>query len=128
MSARRSWMLELSAIQHQLLAVQHPREATAVMKLLRYGPTGREQPGLMGTDGQIRGLVGVVVDLAGDALSAASLDRLRGINSETLHTVKQPVRIGPCVGRVGKMMCIGLNYAEHAAETGAMLPKEPVLF
>jgi ureidoglycolate lyase/2,4-diketo-3-deoxy-L-fuconate hydrolase len=128
MSVGQSWMLELSAIQHQLLAVQYPREATAVMKLLRYGPPGQEQPGLMDTDGKIRSLVGVVDDLTGDALSAASLDRLRGIDSQTLQAVKQPVRIGPCVGRVGKMMCIGLNYAEHAAETGAMLPKEPVLF
>src|SRR6476620_2235087 len=128
MSVGQSWMLELSAIQHQLLAVQHPREATAVMKLLRYGLPGQEQPGLMGVDGQIRSLVGVVDDIAGDALSAASLGRLRGIDSQTLHPVKQPVRIGPCVGRVGKMMCIGLNYAEHAAETGATLPTEPVLF
>jgi 2-keto-4-pentenoate hydratase/2-oxohepta-3-ene-1,7-dioic acid hydratase in catechol pathway len=98
------------------------------MKLLRYGEPGQEQPGLLDADGQIRSLVGVVDDIAGEALSAASLDRLRRIDSQVLHAVKQPVRIGPCVGRVGKMMCIGLNYAEHAAETGATLPKEPVLF
>jgi 2-keto-4-pentenoate hydratase/2-oxohepta-3-ene-1,7-dioic acid hydratase in catechol pathway len=121
-------MLDPSAIQHQLVAIQHPNEATAVMKLLRYGEPGQEQPGLVDVDGQIRSLVGVVDDIAGDALSAASLDRLGCIDPQVLRSVKQPVRIGPCVGRVGKMMCIGLNYAEHAAETGATLPREPVLF
>ena len=115
------------------------------MKLLRYGQPGHEQPGLIDADGQIRSLVGVIDDVAGDALSAASLERLRGIGAETLPLVGLPavaaslrdadasfgetrLRVGPCVGRVGKMMCIGLNYAEHAAETGAQLPKEPVLF
>jgi 2-keto-4-pentenoate hydratase/2-oxohepta-3-ene-1,7-dioic acid hydratase in catechol pathway len=98
------------------------------MKLVRFGPAGNEQPGLVDVAGQIRSLVGVVDDIAGDALSAASLDRLRGIDPEALPAVEEPVRIGPCVGRVGKVMCIGLNYAEHAAETGAKLPTEPVLF
>lgn len=116
------------------------------MKLLRYGPPGREQPGLVDAEGGIRSLVGVVDDIAGDALSAASLDRLRSIDPRALPLVdpsshaaafrrdasasfgETRLRIGPCVGRVGKMMCIGLNYAEHAAETGATLPKEPVLF
>ncbi len=98
------------------------------MKLLRYGPAGGEQPGLLDSSGQIRSLVGVVDDIAGETLSAASLDRLRKVDPEVLHTIKEPVRIGPCVGRVGKIMCIGLNYAEHAAETGAKLPEEPVLF
>jgi ureidoglycolate lyase len=147
MPVARCWMLEPSAIQHELLAAQHPREATAVMKLLRYGPPGQEKPGLVDADGQIRSLVGAVDDIAGDALSAASLDRLRRIDPQVLHLVgppsrggpregparlagptAEPIRIGPCVGRVGKMMCIGLNYAEHAAETGATLPAEPVLF
>src|SRR5215207_5566675 len=98
------------------------------MKLLRYGLPGQEQPALLDAGGQIRSLVGIVDDIAADALSAASLDQLRRIDPRVLHTVKQPVRIGPCVGRVGKVMCIGLNYAEHAAETGAQLPTEPVLF
>jgi 2-keto-4-pentenoate hydratase/2-oxohepta-3-ene-1,7-dioic acid hydratase in catechol pathway len=83
---------------------------------------------LLDSAGQIRSLAGVVDDVAGEALSAASLDRLRGVDPQSLEAVRQPVRLGPCVGRVGKVMCIGLNYAEHAAETGAQLPKEPVLF
>jgi 2-keto-4-pentenoate hydratase/2-oxohepta-3-ene-1,7-dioic acid hydratase in catechol pathway len=98
------------------------------MKLLRYGPPGREQPSLLDAEGQIRSLVGVVDDIAGDALSAASIERLRRLDVRSLLAVAQPVRIGPCIGRVGKFMCIGLNYAEHAAETGAKLPEEPVLF
>jgi len=98
------------------------------MKLLRFGPAGKEQPGLLDTTGQIRSLAGVVDDIAGDALSAASLDRLRKLDPAALPAVKEPVRLGPCVGNVGKIMCIGLNYAEHAAETGAQLPTEPVLF
>ncbi|HEY2839833.1 MAG TPA: fumarylacetoacetate hydrolase family protein [Pirellulales bacterium] len=98
------------------------------MKLLRFGTAGNEQPGLLDAAGQIRSLVGVVNDIAGATLSAASLDHLRKIDLKDLPVVKEPVRLGPCVGGVGKMMCIGLNYAEHAAETGAQLPKEPVLF
>src|SRR5689334_11332415 len=98
------------------------------MKLLRFGPAGDERPGLLDADGQIRSLAGVVDDIAGETLSEASLDRLRKLDLKQLETVTKPVRIGPCVGKVGKIMCIGLNYAEHAAETGAQLPKEPVLF
>jgi ureidoglycolate lyase len=98
------------------------------MKLVRFGPARKEQPGLIDAAGRIRSLVGVVDDIAGETLSAASLDQLRRIDPQTLPAVEQPVRIGPCVGRVGKVMCIGLNYAEHAAETGAKLPTEPVLF
>jgi 2-keto-4-pentenoate hydratase/2-oxohepta-3-ene-1,7-dioic acid hydratase in catechol pathway len=98
------------------------------MKLLRFGSAGDEQPGLLDAAGQIRSLVGVVNDIAGETLSSASLGRLREIDPHELQLVSQPVRLGACVGRVGKMMCIGLNYAEHAAETGAQLPKEPVLF
>jgi 2-keto-4-pentenoate hydratase/2-oxohepta-3-ene-1,7-dioic acid hydratase in catechol pathway len=98
------------------------------MKLLRFGTAGNEQPGLLDAAGQICSLAGVVDDIAGATLSAASLERLGKIDPNELPVVKEPVRLGPCVGRVGKMMCIGLNYAEHAAETGAQLPKEPVLF
>lgn len=98
------------------------------MKLLRYGAVGQEQPGVLDRDGKIRSLRGVVDDIAGAALSAASLAKLRAIDPATLPLVEGPVRIGPCVGRVGKFMCIGLNYAEHAAETGAKVPDEPVLF
>jgi 2,4-didehydro-3-deoxy-L-rhamnonate hydrolase len=98
------------------------------MKLLRYGAVGQEQPGVLDSDGKIRSLRGVVDDIAGAALSAASLAKLRAIDLASLPLVEGPVRIGPCVGRVGKFMCIGLNYAEHAAETGAKIPDEPVLF
>jgi ureidoglycolate lyase len=98
------------------------------MKLLRYGAVGQEQPGVLDRDGKIRSLRGVVADIAGAALSATSLAKLRAIAPETLPLVEGPVRIGPCVARVGKSMCIGLNYAEHAAETGAKVPDEPVLF
>jgi 2-keto-4-pentenoate hydratase/2-oxohepta-3-ene-1,7-dioic acid hydratase in catechol pathway len=98
------------------------------MKLLRYGTPGNEQPGILDRSGQIRCLNGVIDDVAGASLSAASLERLRSIDPETLRKVEGPVRLGPCVARVGKLMGIGLNYAEHAAETGAKIPTEPVLF
>jgi 2-keto-4-pentenoate hydratase/2-oxohepta-3-ene-1,7-dioic acid hydratase in catechol pathway len=98
------------------------------MKLLRYGPPGREQPGILDGNGQIRSLSGVVSDISGDALSASSLAQVRERNVESLPRIDTPVRLGPCVGHVGKFMCIGLNYAEHAAETGAKAPEEPVLF
>jgi 2-keto-4-pentenoate hydratase/2-oxohepta-3-ene-1,7-dioic acid hydratase in catechol pathway len=98
------------------------------MKLLRFGPPGQEQPGLLDAAGKIRSLVGVIDDVAGAALSATSLDRLWSIDPQSLALVEPTVRLGPCVGRVGKLMGIGLNYAEHAAETGAKIPAEPVLF
>jgi 2-keto-4-pentenoate hydratase/2-oxohepta-3-ene-1,7-dioic acid hydratase in catechol pathway len=98
------------------------------MKLLRYGQPGQEQPGLLDASGKLRSLSGVIDDVAGPALSAASLQKLRGIDPGSLPLVAGAVRIGPCVGRVGKVMCIGLNYSEHAAETGAAIPKEPILF
>ncbi len=98
------------------------------MKLLRYGPVGKEQPGILDSAGQIRSLSGGVDDLAAEALSAESLERLRSIDPASLPLVEGPVRLGPCVGRVGKLMGIGLNYAEHAAEQGAKIPTEPVLF
>jgi 2-keto-4-pentenoate hydratase/2-oxohepta-3-ene-1,7-dioic acid hydratase in catechol pathway len=104
------------------------KTGTHSMRLLRYGPAGKEQPGILDLAGQIRSLSGVVDDFAGAVLSAASLDRLRAIDLATLPLVEQPVRLGPCVGRVGKLMGIGLNYAEHAAEQGAKIPTEPVLF
>ncbi len=98
------------------------------MKLLRYGPPGLEQPGLLDATGQIRSLVDIIEDVGRESLSAASLEKLRALDEGSLPTVERPVRIGACVGRVGKFMCIGLNYADHAAETGAKLPAEPVLF
>lgn len=98
------------------------------MKLLRFGPTGQEQPGLLDASGNIRSLAGIIDDLAGDALSTTSLKKLRAIDPASLPLVDPATRIGPCVTRVGKFMGIGLNYAEHAEEQGAKIPKEPVLF
>jgi 2-keto-4-pentenoate hydratase/2-oxohepta-3-ene-1,7-dioic acid hydratase in catechol pathway len=98
------------------------------MKLLRYGEPGREKPAMLDARGRIRCLSAVVDDIAQDALSAQSLARLRAIDPQGLPQVEGPVRHGPCVGRVGKMICIGLNYADHAAETGAAVPEEPVIF
>jgi 2-keto-4-pentenoate hydratase/2-oxohepta-3-ene-1,7-dioic acid hydratase in catechol pathway len=98
------------------------------MKLLRYGPAGQEQPGILDSAGNIRSLKGIVDDIAGDALSAAGLDKLRKLDLNSLPLVEKVTRIGPCVGRVGKFIGIGLNYSEHAAETGAKVPDEPVMF
>jgi len=98
------------------------------MKLLRFGPKGEEKPGLLDAAGTIRDLSGIVDDIAGSVLSDASLTRLRDIDPTTLPTVSGQPRIGPCVGRVGKLVCIGLNYADHAAESGLPVPTEPVVF
>jgi 2-keto-4-pentenoate hydratase/2-oxohepta-3-ene-1,7-dioic acid hydratase in catechol pathway len=98
------------------------------MKLLRYGVPGQEKPGILDPAGNIRSLEGVIDDVAGASLAATSLDRVWSIDPLSLPLVDPATRIGPCVGRVGKLMGIGLNYAEHAAETGAAIPKEPVLF
>ncbi len=98
------------------------------MKLLRYGAPGAEKPGMLDATGTIRDLSGVVADIAGDVLTPAGLARLAAIDPATLPAVSADVRHGPCVGRVGKFMCIGLNYSDHAAETGMPLPKEPILF
>ena len=98
------------------------------MKLLRYGPKGQEKPGLVDAEGNIRDLSTHVDDIAGDALSDASLARLRAIDPATLPLVRGEPRIGACVGRVGKMVCIGLNYADHAAESNMPIPSEPVVF
>ncbi|SAK68572.1 5-carboxymethyl-2-hydroxymuconate delta-isomerase [Caballeronia hypogeia] len=98
------------------------------MKLLRYGPKGQEKPGLLDAEGQIRDLSKVVDDIAGATLTDAGLAKLRGVDVATLPVVDGNPRIGPCVGRVGKMVCIGLNYADHAAESNLPVPTEPVIF
>ncbi|MDC7831061.1 MULTISPECIES: ureidoglycolate lyase [Pseudomonas] len=98
------------------------------MKLLRYGPQGQEKPGLLDAQGRLRDLSGQVADLAGEALGAESLARLRQLDPNSLPLVDGSPRLGPCVGRVGKFICIGLNYADHAAESGLDVPKEPVVF
>lgn len=98
------------------------------MKLLRFGPKGFEKPGIVAPDGSLRDLSGHVEDIAGKTLLPAQLEALAGLDLESLPTIDSGARIGPCVGRVGKFICIGLNYADHAAETGAELPAEPVVF
>jgi 2-keto-4-pentenoate hydratase/2-oxohepta-3-ene-1,7-dioic acid hydratase in catechol pathway len=98
------------------------------MKLLRYGPTGREKPGVMAPDGEIRDLSGVIPELAGDSLLPESLAKLEKIDIPGLPVVRGIPRIGPCVAGVGKFICIGLNYADHAAESGMAVPVEPVVF
>jgi 2,4-didehydro-3-deoxy-L-rhamnonate hydrolase len=98
------------------------------MKLLRYGPAGQERPGILGADGAIRDLSSVVTDIARDTLLPESLERLRRLDPNTLPRVAGTPRIGPCVGQVGKFLCIGLNYSDHAAESGMVVPKEPIVF
>ena len=98
------------------------------MKLLRIGPPGQERPALLDDQGRPRDLSGVIDDLAGDVLTPAGLAKLRHLDAATLPLAAQGARIGPCVARVGKFVCIGLNYADHAAESGARVPAEPVIF
>jgi len=98
------------------------------MKLLRYGSAGAERPGLLDSQGNIRDLSEHITDVAGDALQPAALDALRKLDPESLPLVSDASRLGACVGSVGKFICIGLNYADHAEETGAEIPKEPIIF
>lgn len=98
------------------------------MKLLRYGPKGQEKPGILDAQGQIRDLSGKVQDIAGDVLSPAGLDKLRALDIKSLPAVSGNPRIGPCVGRVPNVLCIGLNYSDHAKETGSKIPGQPILF
>jgi len=98
------------------------------MKLLRYGPAGAEKPAMLDADGAIRCLSGVVRDIDGYTLNPASLRMLAELDTNTLPLVGGNPRIGPCVARPVNYICIGLNYADHAAETGATPPTEPIVF
>jgi 2-keto-4-pentenoate hydratase/2-oxohepta-3-ene-1,7-dioic acid hydratase in catechol pathway len=98
------------------------------MKLLRYGPPGNEKPALLDKSDQLRDLSAMIPDLAGEALSVHSLGRLAAIDPNSLPLVPGTHRIGPCVSQTGKFICIGLNYSDHAAETGNPAPAEPVVF
>ena len=98
------------------------------MKLLRYGEPGQERPALLDSNGGIRDLSDLIGDLSGTALSPESIAHLQSLDPNTLPLVEGTPRIGPCVGQIGKFICIGLNYADHAAETGADIPKEPIIF
>jgi 2-keto-4-pentenoate hydratase/2-oxohepta-3-ene-1,7-dioic acid hydratase in catechol pathway len=98
------------------------------MKLLRYGPPGHENPGILTADGEIRDLSGIIPDVAREALLPESIEKLRKTHISLLPIVPKQPRIGPCVGDVGKFVCIGLNYSDHAKEAGMALPVEPVIF
>jgi len=98
------------------------------MKLLRHGPVGAEKPGMLHSDGTIRDLSGLVPDIAGAVLSDVGLAMLRGVDAGGLPVVAAGTRLGPCVAGTGKFICIGLNYSDHAAETGATVPPEPIIF
>lgn len=102
------------------------------MKLLRYGPKGLEKPGLLDNNGQVRDLSAHVSDISGDVLIPAGLEKLRQIDIASLPLVQGApqvdLRLGACVGNIGKFVCIGLNYADHAAETGQAIPAEPIVF
>lgn len=102
------------------------------MKLLRYGPAGQEKPGLLDDDGHVRDLSAHVTDISGDSLLPEKVAQLKGLDPNSLPLVpgqpQEDLRLGPCVGSVGKFICIGLNYADHAAESGLDVPPEPVVF
>jgi 2-keto-4-pentenoate hydratase/2-oxohepta-3-ene-1,7-dioic acid hydratase in catechol pathway len=99
-----------------------------VLKLARFGLTGRERPGLVAADGSYRDLSGHITDVAGIALSPEMLRKLSAIDPLALPLLAPDSRIGACVGAVGKFICIGLNYADHAAESGMAVPEEPIIF
>jgi 2-keto-4-pentenoate hydratase/2-oxohepta-3-ene-1,7-dioic acid hydratase in catechol pathway len=98
------------------------------MKLVRFGAAGREKPGVVDSEGRIRDLSGLVGDIAGEALSPKSLAKLAKVKVDKLPLVRGTPRLGPCVGAVGNFLAIGLNYADHAAEAGLTVPKEPIIF
>lgn len=98
------------------------------MKLLRYGPIGQEKPGILDDAGNIRNVSGHIDDVNGATLGDDALAKLRGVDVATLPIVDGNPRIGACVGDIGKFLCIGLNYSDHAAETGAAIPEHPILF
>ena len=98
------------------------------MKLLRFGNSGEEKPGIIDENGKIRDLSDVIDDINGNTISPKSLDKLKSLDVSTLPEVTSNPRIGPCVNKVGKLLCIGLNFSDHAAETGLEPPEEPILF
>jgi 2,4-didehydro-3-deoxy-L-rhamnonate hydrolase len=98
------------------------------MKLLRHGPRGQEKPGMLDRSGQLRDLSGAIKDLTSDALAPAALDKLRKLDPASLPAVSGNPRLGPCVAGISKLVCVGLNYVDHAKEAGMQIPTEPVLF
>jgi len=98
------------------------------MKLLRFGDIGKEKPGILDKNGIIRDLSGHIIDINGDTINDESLNKISSINLSTLPIVPDGTRLGACVGNIGKFLCIGLNYSDHAAESGLPVPSEPILF
>lgn len=98
------------------------------MKLLRYGPMGKEKPGILDREGNLRDLSGIINDLTPENIAPAALDRLRRLDPGKLPPVMGEPRIGCCVANIPKLVCIGLNYHDHASETGNPIPKEPIIF
>jgi 2,4-didehydro-3-deoxy-L-rhamnonate hydrolase len=98
------------------------------MKLLRYGPRGQEKPGMLDRDGQLRDLSAAIKDLTPDALAPAALDKLKKLDPASLPAVSGNPRLGACVAGISKLVCVGLNYVDHAKEAGMQIPTEPVLF
>ena len=98
------------------------------MKLLRHGDFGKEKPGIIDKEGKIRDLSDHITDINGDTINASSLKKIAAIDLSSLPTVSNTTRLGACVGNVGKFLCIGLNYSDHAAESGLPVPSEPILF
>jgi 2-keto-4-pentenoate hydratase/2-oxohepta-3-ene-1,7-dioic acid hydratase in catechol pathway len=99
-----------------------------MMKLLRFGPAGQEKPGCLDAAGVLRDLSGVIADVNGAAISPQGLARLKALDLSTLPAVAGAPRLGACVGGIGKFICVGLNYSDHAAEAGMAVPSEPILF
>ena len=98
------------------------------MKLLRHGDFGKEKPGIIDQEGKIRDLSDHITDINGGTINASSLKKIAAIDLSSLPTVSNTTRLGACVGNVGKFLCIGLNYSDHAAESGLPVPSEPILF
>ena len=98
------------------------------MKLLRFGEMGQEKPGILDSNGNIRDLSGHISDINGETISEDGLNKISSIDQMSLPIVPEGIRLGACVGSIGKFLCIGLNYSDHAAESGMPVPKEPILF
>ncbi len=98
------------------------------MKLLRFGEMGKEKPGILDSNGKIRDLSGHIPDINGETISKEGLHKISSIDHMSLPIVPEGIRLGACVGSIGKFLCIGLNYSDHAAESGMPVPKEPILF
>src|ERR671927_1278020 len=108
--------------------IKQSRKGEKPMKLVRYGAAGKEKPGIIDKNGKIRDLSKIVKDIDGEALSPSGLAKIKKANIDKLPLVKGNPRLGSCVVKPGNFIAIGLNYADHAAESGMAVPKEPVLF